>query len=173
MTSCIVAFVIIFVILRMSLKRYLREAAFDVRGRAMVLGRIITYPGKKDSGRDIIKLRTSLGYNLVRSYNELSKLGIEVEDVHGFVDKRVREHRIWLITLDTLATLTGCQDELRGRIMEISKGHLFGLDGCQIKLGAEGTFVAYMGKNNRLHGSAAIEFEKLNKQYQEILKKTG
>lgn len=173
MTSCIVAFVIIFVILRMSLKRYLREAAFDVRGRAMVLGRIITCPGKKDNGRDFIKLRTSLGYNLVKSYNELLMLGIEVEDVHGFVDKKVRGHRIWWTTMDTLATFIGCQDELRERIMEISKGYLFGMDGCQIKLKPEGTFAAFRIGNNRLHGSAAIEFEKLNKQYQEILKKTG
>ena len=85
----------------------------------------------------------------------------------------MREHRFWLIKMDTLASVTGCQDELRGRIMEISKGHLFGLDGCQIKLRSEGTFVQYISRSNRLRGNAAIEFEKLNKQYQEILKKTG
>lgn len=90
-------------------------------------------------------------------------MGIEVKDFYDFVDKKVREYRICNIRLDTLSVLLCCQAELKSRITEISKGKMILSDNIlrRIKI-----------RNNKLRGSAAIEFEKLNKQYHEILKKT-
>jgi hypothetical protein len=170
MAVVVFAACVLWIILRINLIRYLREAAFDVRGRAMVLGRIIVHPHQgslygcaKDS---IITMRTGLGYELVKSYRDMGDMGINVENIYNFVEKRVRGYRIAGVRLETIARAVGCMRELDGRIAEISKGQLFKFREYNVTIGDR-------QENRRLHGRAALDFEKLNKQYEEILKKTG
>lgn len=106
-------------------------------------------------------------------------MGVEIEDIHGFVERFVNSYRILWIRLDIIAALSGCTRELKARVNEISKGCVFSLDLERIDLdGREPVNViaritGIFRKNNRLKGTAAIEFQKMNKQFEEILKNTG
>jgi hypothetical protein len=111
-------------------------------------------------------MRTGLGYELVKSYRDMGDMGINVENIYNFVEKRVRGYRIAGVRLETIARAVGCMRELDGRIAEISKGQLFKFREYNVTIGDR-------QENRRLHGRAALDFEKLNKQYEEILKKTG
>lgn len=179
---------ILWIILRVSFKRYLRKAAFDVRARALISkDRIFADRRQGTSGQAglrsncsrVIRFRTCLGYSLVRKYREIYVMGVEIEDIHGFVERFVNSYRILWIRLDIIAVLFGCTRELKARINEISKGCVFSLDLERIDLdGREPVNViaritSIFRKNNRLKGTAAIEFQKMNKQFEEILKNTG
>ena len=179
---------ILWIILRVSFKRYLRKAAFDVRARALISkDRIFADRRQGTSGQGglrnncsrVIRFRTCLGYSLVRKYREIYVMGVEIEDIHGFVERFVNSYRILWIRLDIIAVLSGCTRELKARINEISKGCVFSLDLEKIDLdGREPVNViaritGIFRKNNRLKGTAAIEFQKMNKQFEEILKNTG
>ena len=179
---------ILWIILRVSFKRYLRKAAFDVRARALISkDRIFADRRQGASGQGglrnncsrVIRFRTCLGYSLVRKYREIYVMGVEIEDIHGFVERFVNSYRILWIRLDIIAVLSGCTRELKARINEISKGCVFSLDLEKIDLdGREpvnmiARITSIFRKNNRLKGTAAIEFQKMNKQFEEILKNTG
>lgn len=179
---------ILWIILRVSFKRYLRKAAFDVRARALISkDRIFADRRQGTSGQAglrsncsrVIRFRTCLGYSLVRKYREIYVMGVEIEDIHGFVERFVNSYRILWIRLDIIAVLSGCTRELKARINEISKGCVFSLDLEKIDLdGREpvnmiARITSIFRKNNRLKGTAAIEFQKMNKQFEEILKNTG
>lgn len=179
---------ILWIILRVSFKRYLRKAAFDVRARALISkDRIFADRRQGTSGQGglrnncsrVIRFRTCLGYSLVRKYREIYVMGVEIEDIHGFVERFVNSYRILWIRLDIIAVLSGCTRELKARINEISKGCVFSLDLEKIDLdGREpvnmiARITSIFRKNNRLKGTAAIEFQKMNKQFEEILKNTG
>lgn len=179
---------ILWIILRVSFKRYLRKAAFDVRARALISkDRIFADRRQGTSGQSglrnncsrVIRFRTCLGYSLVRKYREIYVMGVEIEDIHGFVERFVNSYRILWIRLDIIAVLSGCTRELKARINEISKGCVFSLDLEKIDLdGREpvnmiARITSIFRKNNRLKGTAAIEFQKMNKQFEEILKNTG
>lgn len=179
---------ILWIILRVSFKRYLRKAAFDVRARALISkDRIFADRRQGTSGQGglrnncsrVIRFRTCLGYSLVRKYREIYVMGVEIEDIHGFVERFVNSYRILWIRLDIIAVLSGCTRELKARINEISKGCVFSLDLEKIDLdGREpvnmiARITSIFRKNNRLKGAAAIEFQKMNKQFEEILKNTG
>ena len=179
---------ILWIILRVSFKRYLRKAAFDVRARALISGdRLFADKRQETSGQAglrsncsrVIRFRTCLGYSLVRKYREIYVMGVEIEDIHGFVERFVNSYRILWIRLDIIAALSGCTRELKARVNEISKGCVFSLDLERIDLdGREPVNViaritGIFRKNNRLKGTAAIEFQKMNKQFEEILKNTG
>ncbi|MGN0339508.1 MAG: hypothetical protein ACI4D0_03330 [Lachnospira sp.] len=179
---------ILWIILRVSFKRYLRKAAFDVRARALISkDRLFADRRQGTSGQaglrsncsKVIRFRTCLGYSLVRKYREIYVMGVEIEDIHGFVERFVNSYRILWIRLDIIAVLLGCTRELKARINEISKGCVFSLDLERIDLdGREPVNViaritGIFRKNNRLKGTAAIEFQKMNKQFEEILKNTG
>lgn len=179
---------ILWIILRVSFKRYLRKAAFDVRARALISGdRLFAEKRQETSGQAglrsncsrVIRFRTCLGYSLVRKYREIYVMGVEIEDIHGFVERFVNSYRILWIRLDIIAALSGCTRELKARVNEISKGCVFSLDLERIDLdGREPVNViaritGIFRKNNRLKGTAAIEFQKMNKQFEEILKNTG
>lgn len=179
---------ILWIILRVSFKRYLRKAAFDVRARALISGdRIFADRRQGTSGQAglrsncsrVIRFRTCLGYSLVRKYREIYVMGVEIEDIHGFVERFVNSYRILWIRLDIIAVLSGCTRELKAGINEISKGCVFSLDLEKIDLdGREpvnmiARITSIFRKNNRLKGTAAIEFQKMNKQFEEILKNTG
>ena len=179
---------ILWIILRVSFKRYLKKAAFDVRARALISGdRLFADKRQETSGQAglrsncsrVIRFRTCLGYSLVRKYREIYVMGVEIEDIHGFVERFVNSYRILWIRLDIIAVLSGCTRELKARVNEISKGCVFSLDLERIDLdGREPVNViaritGIFRKNNRLKGTAAIEFQKMNKQFEEILKNTG
>lgn len=179
---------ILWIILRVSFKRYLRKAAFDVRARALISGdRLFADKRQETSGQAglrsncsrVIRFRTCLGYSLVRKYREIYVMGVEIEDIHGFVERFVNSYRILWIRLDIIAALSGCTRELKAMVNEISKGCVFSLDLERIDLdGREPVNViaritGIFRKNNRLKGTAAIEFQKMNKQFEEILKNTG
>lgn len=179
---------ILWIILRVSFKRYLRKAAFDVRARALISkDRIFADRRQGTSGQAglrsncsrVIRFRTCLGYSLVRKYREIYVMGVEIEDIDGFVERFVNSYRILWIRLDIIAVLSGCTRELKARINEISKGCVFSLDLEKIDLdGREpvnmiARITSIFRKNNRLKGTAAIEFQKMNKQFEEILKNTG
>ena len=106
-------------------------------------------------------------------------MGVEIEDIRGFVERFVNNYRILWIRLDIIAVMFGCTRELKARVNEISKGCVFSLDLERIDLdGREPVNViaritGIFRKNNRLKGTAAIEFQKMNKQFEEILKNTG
>lgn len=156
---------ILWIILRVSFKRFLRKASFDVRTRA-IIGKVIRY-------------RTCLGYSLIKKYRELRMMGVEIEDIHGFVERYINSYRVLRIRIDVIAVILGCTRELKARINEISKGCIFSLDLDRIDpAGREPVNLAsritgIFRKNNRLKGMAAIEFQKMNKQFEEILKNTG
>ena len=179
---------ILWIIIRVSFKRYLRKAAFDVRARALISGdRLFADKRQETSGQAglrskcsrVIRFRTCLGYSLVRKYREIRMMGVEIEDIRGFVERFVNSYRILWIRLDIIAVLSGCTRELKARVNEISKGCVFSLDLERIDLdGREPVNViaritGIFRKNNRLKGTAAIEFQKMNKQFEEILKNTG
>ena len=179
---------ILWIIIRVSFKRYLKKAAFDVRARALISGdRLFADKRQETSGQAglrsncsrVIRFRTCLGYSLVRKYREIYVMGVEIEDIHGFVERFVNSYRILWIRLDIIAALSGCTRELKARVNEISKGCVFSLDLERIDLdGREPVNViaritGIFRKNNRLKGTAAIEFQKMNKQFEEILKNTG
>ena len=179
---------ILWIIIRVSFKRYLKKAAFDVRARAIISGdRIFADRQQGTSGQAglrsncsrVIRFRTCLGYSLVRKYREIYVMGVEIEDIDGFVERFVNSYRILWIRLDIIAVLSGCTRELKARINEISKGCVFSLDLEKIDLdGREpvnmiARITSIFRKNNRLKGTAAIEFQKMNKQFEEILKNTG
>ncbi len=179
---------ILWIILRVSFKRYLRKAAFDVRARALISKDHIFadrrqgtsgQAGLRSNCSRVIRFRTCLGYSLVRKYREIYVMGVEIEDIHGFVERFVNSYRILWIRLDIIAVLSGCTRELKAGINEISKGCVFSLDLEKIDLdGREpvnmiARITSIFRKNNRLKGTAAIEFQKMNKQYEEILKNTG
>ena len=135
--------------------------------------------GLRNNCSRVIRFRTCLGYSLVRKYREIYVMGVEIEDIHGFVERFVNSYRILWIRLDIIAVLSGCTRELTARINEISKGCVFSLDLEKIDLdGREpvnmiARITSIFRKNNRLKGTAAIEFQKMNKQFEEILKNTG
>ena len=179
---------ILWIILRVSFKRYLRKAAFDVRARALISkDRIFADRRQGTSGQAgfrsncsrVIRFRTCLGYSLVRKYREIYVMGVEIEDIHGFVERFVNSYRILWIRLDIIAVLSGCTRELKAGINEISKGCVFSLDLERIDLAGRepvnviARITGIFRKNNRLKGTAAIEFQKMNKQFEEILKNTG
>ena len=179
---------ILWIILRVSFKRYLRKAAFDVRARALISGdRLFADKRQETSGQAglrsncsrVIRFRTCLGYSLVRKYREIYVMGVEIEDIHGFVERFVNSYRILWIRLDIIAVLSGCTRELKARINEIGKGCVFSLDLERIDLAGRepvnviARITGIFRKNNRLKGTAAIEFQKMNKQFEEILKNTG
>ena len=179
---------ILWIILRVSFKRYLRKAAFDVRARALISGdRLFADKRQETSGQAglrsncsrVIRFRTCLGYSLVRKYREIYVMGVEIEDIHGFVERFVNSYRILWIRLDIIAVLSGCTRELKARVNEISKGCVFSLDLERIDLAGRepvnviARITGIFRKNNRLKGTAAIEFQKMNKQFEEILKNTG
>ena len=179
---------ILWIILRVSFKRYLRKAAFDVRARALISGdRLFADKRQETSGQAglrsncsrVIRFRTCLGYSLVRKYREIRMMGVEIEDIHGFVERFVNSYRILWIRLDIIAALSGCTRELKARVNEISKGCVFSLDLERIDLAGRepvnviARITGIFRKNNRLKGTAAIEFQKMNKQFEEILKNTG
>lgn len=179
---------ILWIILRVSFKRYLRKAAFDVRARALISKDCIFadrrqgtsgQAGLRSNCSRVIRFRTCLGYSLVRKYREIYVMGVEIEDIHGFVERFVNSYRILWIRLDIIAVLSGCTRELKAGINEISKGCVFSLDLEKIDLdGREpvnmiARITSIFRKNNRLKGTAAIEFQKMNKQFEEILKNTG
>ena len=179
---------ILWIIIRVSFKRYLRKAAFDVRARALISGdRLFADKRQETSGQAglrsncsrVIRFRTCLGYSLVRKYREIYVMGVEIEDIHGFVERFVNSYRILWIRLDIIAVLSGCTRELKARVNEISKGCVFSLDLERIDLdGREPVNViaritGIFRKNNRLKGTAAIEFQKMDRLFAEILKNTG
>ena len=179
---------ILWIILRVSFKRYLKKAAFDVRARALISGdRLFADKRQETSGQAglrsncsrVIRFRTCLGYSLVRKYREIRMMGVEIEDIHGFVERFVNSYRILWIRLDIIAALSGCTRELKARVNEISKGCVFSLDLERIDLAGRepvnviARITGIFRKNNRLKGTAAIEFQKMNKQFEEILKNTG
>ena len=179
---------ILWIIIRVSFKRYLKKAAFDVRARALISGdRLFADKRQETSGQAglrsncsrVIRFRTCLGYSLVRKYREIYVMGVDIEDIHGFVERFVNSYRILWIRLDIIAALSGCTRELKARVNEISKGCVFSLDLERIDLAGRepvnviARITGIFRKNNMLKGTAAIEFQKMNKQFEEILKNTG
>ena len=179
---------ILWIILRVSFKRYLRKAAFDVRARALISkDRFFADRQQGTSGQaglrsncsGVIRFRTCLGYSLVRKYREIYVMGVEIEDIRGFVERFVNNYRRLWIRLDIIAVMFGCTRELKARINEIGKGCVFSLDLERIDLAGRepvnviARITGIFRKNNRLKGTAAIEFQKMNKQFEEILKNTG